>query len=86
MGRDLVYVVHPEPTVAAKLSGGLEAADYDVVGMSTVREAEAITGSRQFVIPDAILTPLGDVESGDFWSSWPPPKRTNGAARCAWVF
>jgi len=65
MGRDLVYVVHPEPTVAAKLSGGLEAADYDVVGMSTVREAEAITGSRQFVIPDAILTPLGDVESGD---------------------
>jgi len=65
MGRDLVYVVHPEPTVAAKLSGGLEAADYEVVGMSTVEEAEAITGSRQFVIPDAILTPLGDVESGD---------------------
>ena len=65
MGRDLVYVVHPEPTVAAKLSGGLEAADYEVVGMSTVAEAEAITGSRQFVIPDAILTPLGDVESGD---------------------
>jgi len=65
MGRDLVYVVHPEPTVAAKLSGGLEAVDYEVVGMSTVAEAEAITGSRQFVIPDAILTPLGDVESGD---------------------
>jgi CheY-like chemotaxis protein len=65
MGRDLVYVVHPEPTVTAKLSGGLEAADYEVVGMSTVEEAEAITGSRQFVIPDAILTPLGDVGSGD---------------------
>ena len=65
MSRDLVYVVHPEPTVTAKLSGGLEAADYEVVGMSTVEEAEAITGSRQFVIPDAILTPLGDVGSGD---------------------
>jgi len=65
MSRDLVYVVHPEPTIAAKLSGGLEAADYEVVGMSTVEEAEAITGSRQFVIPDAILTPLGDVGSGD---------------------
>ena len=65
VGRDLVYVVHPEPAVAAKLSGGLEAEDYEVVGMSTVEEAEAITSSRHFVIPDAILTPLGDVESGD---------------------
>ncbi len=65
MGRDLVYVVHPEPVVAAKLGGGLEAAEYEVVGMSTVEEAEAITGSRHFVIPDAILTPLGDIESGD---------------------
>jgi predicted hydrocarbon binding protein len=65
VGRDLVYVVHPEPAVAAKLSGGLEAMDYEVVGMSTVEEAEAITGSRHFVIPDAILTPLGDIESGD---------------------
>ena len=65
MGRDLVYVVHPEPAVAAKLSGGLEAVNYEVVGMSTVEEAEAITGSLHFAIPDAILTPLGDIESGD---------------------
>jgi len=65
VGRDLVYVVHPEPAVAAKLSGGLEAAEYEVVGMSSVEEAETITRDRHLVIPDAILAPLGDVESGD---------------------
>jgi CheY-like chemotaxis protein/predicted hydrocarbon binding protein len=63
--RDLVYVVHPTPAVAAKLSGGLEAAQYEVVSMTSVDEAQSITDARQFDLPDAILTPLADVESGD---------------------
>ncbi len=29
MGGDLVYVVHPESRVAAKLRGGLQDADYN---------------------------------------------------------
>ncbi len=65
MSGDLVYVVHPEPAVAEALRGGLQAADYEVVNMSSVGEVDAITSDRQFMIPDAILTPLGDVASGD---------------------
>jgi hypothetical protein len=62
---DLVYVVHPETDVAARLSGGLKAADYEVVAMSSVDDAESITSQRQFSLPDAILTPLGGVGAGD---------------------
>jgi predicted hydrocarbon binding protein/CheY-like chemotaxis protein len=65
MSGDLVYVVHPEAAVADALRGGLQAADYDVVNMSSVLEVEQITSDRHFMIPDAILTPLGDVASGD---------------------
>ncbi len=65
MSGDLVYVVHPESAIAAKLCGGLQAADYEVVAMSNVDEAESITSRRQFALPDAILTPLGDVAGGD---------------------
>jgi DNA-binding response OmpR family regulator/predicted hydrocarbon binding protein len=63
--RDLVYVVHPTPAVAAKLSGGLKAAEFEVVSMTSVDQAQSITDARQFDLPDAILTPLADVESGD---------------------
>lgn len=62
---DLVYVVHPETEVAAKLSGGLKEADYEVVSMSSVDDAESITSQHQYALPDAILTPLGGVGEGD---------------------
>ena len=65
MGQDLVYVLHSEPAVAVKLSDGLQEAGYEVVRMTSVAEAQAILNGRQFMLPDAILTPLGDVESGD---------------------
>jgi len=65
MAGDLVYVVHPESAVAAKLRGGLQEADYQVVAMSTVNDAESITSKSQFTIPDAILTPLGGGGAGD---------------------
>ncbi len=65
MSRDLVYVAHPNPAVVARLSGGLTAADFEVVSMSSLEEAHEITSNQQFVIPDAILTPLGDLQSGD---------------------
>jgi hypothetical protein len=59
MAGDLVYVVHPESGVADKLRGGLQAADYNVVAMSSVDDAESVTSRHQFTLPDAILTPLG---------------------------
>ncbi len=65
MAGDLVYVVHPEFAVAAKLRGGLQEADYQVVAMSTVDDAESITSKSQFTIPDAILAPLGGGGAGD---------------------
>lgn len=65
MSGDLVYVVHPEPATAAALSGGLEAAHYEVVRLGTIDEVRNLTSSRQYALPDAILTPLTDMESGD---------------------
>ena len=65
MSTDLVYVAHPDPAVAAKLSGGLRAADFEVVSMSSVAEAQNTTSKKTFALPDAVLTPLGDLESGD---------------------
>jgi DNA-binding response OmpR family regulator len=65
MSGDLVYVVHPESGVAAKLRGGLQDADYNVVSMSSVDEAQSVTSKHQFTLPDAILTPLGDKWGGD---------------------
>jgi DNA-binding response OmpR family regulator len=65
MPGDLVYVVHPESSVAAKLRGGLQDADYQVVSMSTVDDAESIISKSQFTLPDAILTPLGGGGAGD---------------------
>jgi hypothetical protein len=59
MAGDLVYAVHPESGVADKLRGGLQAADYNVVAMSSVDDAESVTSRHQFTLPDAILTPLG---------------------------
>lgn len=65
MAGDLVYVVHPESSVAAKLRGALQDADYHVVAMSTVDDAESVTSKSQFTLPDAILTPLGGGGVGD---------------------
>lgn len=65
MSGDLVYVVHPEPATAAALGKGLEAAHYQVVRLATIDEVRNLTSSRQFALPDAILTPLADMESGD---------------------
>ena len=65
MASDLVYVVHSETDVAARLSNALTEADYTAVPMTTEEEASAALETHQFALPDAILTPLGDLESGD---------------------
>ena len=49
MAGELVYVVHPETSVAATLRGGLQDADYHVVAMSTVDDAEFVTSKSQFL-------------------------------------
>lgn len=65
MRNELVYVVHSEPGVAAQLSQALLASKFKVVSMTTETEADATVTGQQFLLPDAILTPLGDIESGD---------------------
>jgi len=65
MNGDLVYVVHPEAEIATKVSAALLSAEYKVLSMSTEAEAEDVLNGHQFVLPDAILTPLGDLEGGD---------------------
>ncbi len=65
MRSDLVYVVHSEPGLAAQLSHALLSSDFKVVSMVTEQDADAALSGQQFVLPDAILTPLGDIESGD---------------------
>lgn len=65
MRNELVYVVHSEPGVAAQLSQALLASEFKVVSMTTETEADATVTGQQFLLPDAILTPLGDIESGD---------------------
>lgn len=65
MRSELVYVVHSEPGVAAQLSQALLASSFKVVSMTTESEADATVSGQQFMLPDAILTPLGDIESGD---------------------
>ena len=65
MDRELVYVVHSDAETAGKVCNALLAFDYKVVKMTSESEAEAVLSSHQFVLPDAILTPLGDLESGD---------------------
>ncbi len=65
MDRELVYVVHSDPEIAGDVCNALLGFDYKVVKMTSESEAEAVLSSHQFVLPDAILTPLGDLESGD---------------------
>ena len=65
MRNELVYVVHSEPGVAAQLSQALLTSEFKVISMTTETEADATLTGQQFMLPDAILTPLGDIESGD---------------------
>jgi len=65
MKRDLVYVVHSDPVIANRVSGALRDAKFEVSSMTTLDDAENVLRSRQFDLPDAILTPLRDMESGD---------------------
>ncbi|MGD8439720.1 MAG: hypothetical protein PVG53_04245, partial [Holophagae bacterium] len=63
--RDLAYVVHSDQVVAKRVSQALRDADFEVSSMTSVEEAEGVINERQFDLPDAILTPLRDMESGD---------------------
>jgi len=63
--RDLAYVVHSDSVVAQLLTQALREADFEVSSMTTLEDAEYVIRERQFDLPDAILTPLLDMESGD---------------------
>jgi predicted hydrocarbon binding protein len=57
--------VHPDANVAEKLRDGLRGADYHVVAMSSVQEAGSVIARHQFLLPDAILAPLGSEGDAD---------------------
>ncbi len=65
MDRGLVYVVHSDPAIAGHVGEALVRSSFKTVTMSTPEQAEGVLSGHQFVLPDAILTPLGDLESGD---------------------
>lgn len=65
MKRDLAYVVHSDQVIAQRVSKALRDADFEVSTMTTLEDAEHVIRERQFDLPDAILTPLRDMESGD---------------------
>ena len=65
MKRDLAYVVHSDLVIAHRVSEALRDADFEVSCMTTLEDAEYVIRERQFDLPDAILTPLRDMESGD---------------------
>jgi DNA-binding response OmpR family regulator/predicted hydrocarbon binding protein len=63
--RDLAYVVHSDGVIARRVSEALRQAEFEVSSMTTLQDAEEVIRARQFDLPDAILTPLRDMESGD---------------------
>jgi len=63
--RDLAYVVHSDPVIAHRVAEALRQDDFEVSCMTTLEDAEYVIRERQFDLPDAILTPLRDMESGD---------------------
>ena len=63
--RDLAYVVHSDLVIAQRVSEAMRQSDFEVSSMTTLEDAEYVIRERQFDLPDAILTPLGDLESGD---------------------
>jgi len=63
--RDLAYVVHSDKVIAHRVSEALRESDFEVSSMTTLEDAEYVIRGRQFDLPDAILTPLRDMESGD---------------------
>ncbi len=65
MKRDLAYVVHSDQVIARRVADALRESDFEVSSMTTLEDAEYVIRERQFDLPDAILTPLRDMESGD---------------------
>jgi len=63
--RDLAYVVHSDQVIAQRVTAALRDSDFEVSSMTTLEDAEYVIRERQFDLPDAILTPLRDMESGD---------------------
>jgi len=65
MKLDLAYVVHSDRVIARRVSEALRGADFEVSTITTLEDAEGVIRERQFDLPDAILAPLRDMESGD---------------------
>lgn len=65
MKRDLAYVVHSDKVIADRVAKALRDSEFEVSAMTTLEDAEHVIRERQFDLPDAILTPLRDMESGD---------------------
>lgn len=65
MSGELVYLVFPDGAVVDRLSRALHSAGYKVLSMKSEDEAEEVIANFKYVLPDVLLTPLDEPESGD---------------------
>ncbi len=65
MSGELVYLVHPDAALVDRLGDALHRAGFKVLSMSSEAEAEEVAGSFRHLLPDVLVTPLGDPSSDD---------------------
>ncbi len=65
MTGELVYLVYPEAETVERLSSYLQGAGFKVISLRSDAEAETALNDFKYVLPDVLMTPLDDPESGD---------------------
>lgn len=65
MTGELVYLVYPEAETVERLSSYLQGAGFKVISLRSDAEAETALNDFKYVLPDVLMTPLDDPDSGD---------------------
>jgi len=65
MSGELVYLVYPEARIAEDLASRLHQGGFKVISLRSDAEAEDAVSHFKYVLPDVLITPLDDPESGD---------------------
>lgn len=65
MTGELVYLVYPEAETVERLSSFLHGAGFKVISLRSDAEAEEALSNFKYVLPDVLMTPLDDPDSGD---------------------
>jgi len=65
MTGELVYLVYPDAETVERLSSYLQGAGFKVISLRSDAEAETALNDFRYVLPDVLMTPLDDPDSGD---------------------